>query len=147
MEFSNIECWHTFNPWIGRQRVSPGCDHCDAGTQNKSRKCDGGAWGANAPRKRTSERYWRKPLRWDREAKAGRKQARVFCASLADWLDNKAPEGAREELAEVIFQTPSLDWLLLTKRIENFRTLSPWGTARLPANVWISVASVSSVTC
>src|SRR3984885_13381783 len=31
MEYSNIE-WttHTFNPWIGCQHVSPGCDHCYA---------------------------------------------------------------------------------------------------------------------
>jgi protein gp37 len=31
MEYSKIE-WtdHTFNPWIGCQHVSPGCDHCYA---------------------------------------------------------------------------------------------------------------------
>ena len=33
MEYRNIE-WttHTFNPWIGCQHVSPGCDHCYAET-------------------------------------------------------------------------------------------------------------------
>ena len=31
MENSKIEwCDHTFNPWIGCQKVSPGCDHCYA---------------------------------------------------------------------------------------------------------------------
>ena len=30
-ENSKIEwCDHTFNPWIGCQKVSPGCDHCYA---------------------------------------------------------------------------------------------------------------------
>ena len=32
-ENSKIEwCDHTFNPWIGCQKVSPGCDHCYAMT-------------------------------------------------------------------------------------------------------------------
>ena len=37
MENSKIE-WtdHTFNPWIGCQHVSPGCDHCYAETQMPS---------------------------------------------------------------------------------------------------------------
>ncbi|WP_414645904.1 MULTISPECIES: DUF5131 family protein [unclassified Bradyrhizobium] len=30
-ENSKIEwCDHTFNPWIGCQKVSPGCDNCYA---------------------------------------------------------------------------------------------------------------------
>jgi hypothetical protein len=42
MENSKIE-WtdHTFNPWIGCQHVSPGCDHCYAETQNAFRKWNG----------------------------------------------------------------------------------------------------------
>ena len=37
MENSKIE-WtdHTFNPWIGCQHVSPGCDHCYAETKMPS---------------------------------------------------------------------------------------------------------------
>jgi Protein of unknown function (DUF5131) len=50
----------------------------------------------------------------------------VFCASLADWLDNKAPQEWRVDLAALIAATPELDWLLLTKRIENYRRLAPW---------------------
>lgn len=39
MENSKIEwCDHTFNPWIGCQHVSPGCDHCYAETQNAHRE-------------------------------------------------------------------------------------------------------------
>ena len=64
MENSKIE-WtdHTFNPWIGCQHVSPGCDHCYAETQNAFRKWNGGTWGPHAPRKRTSEENWKNPIK------------------------------------------------------------------------------------
>src|SRR5476651_1545431 len=102
---------HTFNPWIGCQKVSPGCDHCYAEAQNKFRKWNGGTWGPHAPRKRTSEANWRKPLQWNAAAKAAGVRAKVFCASLADWLDNKAPREGRADLANLICATPNLDWL------------------------------------
>ena len=38
-ENSKIEwCDHTFNPWIGCQHVSPGCDHCYAEAMMESLK-------------------------------------------------------------------------------------------------------------
>jgi len=44
-ENSKIEwCDHTFNPWIGCQKVSPGCDHCYAEAMMDHRykkKCNG----------------------------------------------------------------------------------------------------------
>lgn len=142
MEFSKIE-WtdHTFNPWIGCQKVSAGCDHCYAEMQNKFYKWNGGGWGPHAPRKRTSEANWRKPLQWDRAAKADGVRHKVFCASLADWLDNKVPKEWRQDLAELIAQTPRLDWLLLTKRIENYKKLAPWNRATIPQNVWLGVTA------
>lgn len=89
-ENSNIE-WtdHTFNPWIGCQKVSPGCDHCYAETWD-ARGLQGQAtrWGPHAERTRTSAANWRKPLAWNRAAEAAGKRARVFCASLADVFDN-----------------------------------------------------------
>jgi protein gp37 len=95
-EFSNIE-WTdaTFNPWVGCQKVSPGCDHCYAETLNKFRKWNGGTWGPHAPRERTSDANWRKLLRLGRQAAKSGKSRRVFCASLADVFDNKAPDGVR----------------------------------------------------
>lgn len=44
---------------------------------------------------------------------------RVFCASLADVFDNEVPAAWRADLLHLIFKTPNLDWLLLTKRIGN----------------------------
>src|SRR5262252_8256389 len=117
-ENTKIEwCSHTFNPWIGCQKVSPGCDHCYAEKQNAFRKWNGGTWGPHAPRKRTSDATWLGPRKWARRA-SGRRP-RVFCASLADVFDNKAPDDARGDLFNLIRDTHELDWLLLTKRPEN----------------------------
>jgi protein gp37 len=133
---STIEwCDHTFNPWIGCQKVSEGCDLCYAERMNKLYKWNGGEWGPHAPRKRTSHGYWLQPLRWAKQA--GDRRPRVFCSSLADWLDNQVPQEWRGDLAATIAATPELDWLLLTKRIENFNRLAPWPRHQVPENVWI----------
>lgn len=66
---------HTFNPWIGCQRVSPGCEHCYAEAQDKrwgGAKVDGVKtlrWGPTSPRVRTSETYWKQPIKWNQDAK------------------------------------------------------------------------------
>jgi len=126
---------HTFNPWIGCQKVSPGCDHCYAETQNNHWKWNGGGWGPHAPRKRTSPAYWKQPLKWAREARETGIRPRVFCASLADVFDNQAPDGARADLFALIDATPELDWLLLTKRPENIiKMIAGW---KLPGHVWL----------
>ncbi len=130
---------HTFNPWIGCQKVSPGCDNCYA---EKLTLWHGWTqWGPEGERKRTSENYWRQPIRWDRRAEAGGTQERVFCASLADVLDNQAPPGAREDLWQLIRSTPNLDWQLLTKRPQNLEEMMPpdWGEGY--PNVWLGVSA------
>jgi protein gp37 len=105
--------------------------------QNRFRKWNGGEWGPHAPRKRTSEANWRKPLQWNKRAQADGIRLKVFCASLADWLDNKAPQSWRVDLAALIQATPNLDWLLLTKRIENYERFASW--SKIPPNVWLGV--------
>lgn len=152
MENSSIE-WtdHTFNPWIGCQHVSPGCDHCYAEVYNTRYKWNGGEWGPKAPRKRTSDVNWCKPLSWNSKAEIANRAAKrkgraivrpkVFCASMADWLDNKAPNEWRSDLADLIVRTPNLDWLLLTKRIENYEKRAPWKATEIPSNVWLGVTA------
>lgn len=124
-ENSKIEwCDHTFNPWEGCQKVSPGCDHCYAESRNA--RFGGGVainWGPGASRRRTSVANWRKPSQWNAAheefyAAHGRRQ-RVFCASLADVFDNAVDPQWRGDLFELIRTTPNLDWLLLTKRPQN----------------------------
>ena len=120
----------TFNPWEGCAKVSPGCTNCYAETRNK--RFGGDNWGVGKPRRRTSEANWRQPLKWNREA--GRllsgeltadpdkvRRPRVFCASLADWLDPEVPVQWLADLLALIGATPNLDWQLLTKRPELWR--------------------------
>ena len=85
-----------------------------------------------------------------------RARRRVFCASLADWLDNEVPIEWLVDLLDLIRLTPNLDWLLLTKRIGNWRSrilaaisakggisqelatwLGDWIDGNPPANVWL----------
>jgi protein gp37 len=146
---SKIEwCDATFNGWIGCQHVSPGCDHCYAETQNSYRRWSAdGAWGPHAERRRTSPANWKNPPTWNADAprferEHGRRR-RVFSASLSDWLDNRVPREWRADLCRLIEETPNLDWLMLTKRIENYRKLAPqsWQDNGPPPNVWLGATT------
>lgn len=147
VENSKIE-WthHTFNPWIGCQKVGPGCDHCYAeawdarGLQRQETR-----WGAHAGRTRTSPANWRKPLAWDKAAKSAGERHRVFCASLADVFDKHAsilPEW-RADLWALIKSTPNLDWMLLTKRPGNIAKMLPEDWGRGYRNVWLGCTVVN----
>ncbi len=131
MKNSNIE-WthHTFNPWRGCTKVSPGCQNCYAEALSKRNPATLGVWGDSGTRVLASEAYWKEPLKWDREAKAAGERRRVFCASLADVFEDR-PEMRlwRERLWALIRRCPDLDWLLLTKRPEGFKTMLPWSKA------------------
>lgn len=109
---------HTFNPWIGCTKVSPGCDHCYAEADFDKRRHIV-QWGAGQTRKRTAPSTWSMPIKWNTEAERLGIRYRVFCASLADVFDNEVPREWRDDLATLILATPHLDWLLLTKRIGN----------------------------
>ncbi|HEY1981932.1 MAG TPA: DUF5131 family protein [Xanthobacteraceae bacterium] len=141
MENSKIE-WttHTFNPWMGCQHVSPGCDHCYAETMMDHRY-GRVEWGPHGERTRTSIANWKRPLSWAKQARQNTDRPRVFCASLADVWDNKVPAHWRSDLFKLINMTPELDWLLLTKRPENIRKLMPPAIDGLPhwpwPNVWL----------
>jgi protein gp37 len=56
------------------------------------------------------------------ECDNNRARPRVFCSSLADWLDNEIDIEWFVDLMDLIRQTPNIDWLLLTKRIGNFHS-------------------------
>lgn len=143
-ENSKIE-WtdHTFNPWWGCAKVSPGCDHCyaerDAGRYSPDRVL----WGVHAERRTFGDNHWNNPRKWDRAAAKAGTRARVFCASMADVFDKNAPEGARDRLWALIRETSNLDWLLLTKRIGNVPKMLPadWGDGY--SNVWLGISVVN----
>lgn len=141
-ENSKIEwCDHTFNPWSGCQRVSPGCQHCYAETMAKRNPKTLGIWGPTGTRVRTRAANWRKPLQWDKQAKAEGRRYRVFCASMADVFEDR-PELVewRRDLFNLIAETVNLDWLLLTKRPENIMPMlirAERGFQDLPSHIWI----------
>ena len=149
-ENSKIE-WtdHTFNAWIGCTKVSPACKNCYA-ERDFDHRYGKAKWGAHGTRVITSDANWKKPLAWDRAARAEGIRLKVFCASLADvfedWQgpilssdgtimgkDYRASAGknrltmqdVRQRLFAIIDATPNLDWLLLTKRPENIAKMWP----------------------
>lgn len=133
-EITAIEwCDHTFNPWIGCTKISPGCDNCYAEALMDTRygKVQ---WGPHGQRVRTAPGNWAKPKAWNRAAIAAGTRPFVFCASLADVFDNQADPEWRAELFALIRATPALTWLLLTKRIGNAIGMSE-AAGGLPWNV------------
>jgi protein gp37 len=145
MENSKVE-WtdHTFNPWIGCQHVSPGCDHCyaEAMMDHQYGKVE---WGPHGERKRTTEANWKKLVKWNATARAFKREQghrpRVFCASLADVFDNRVPPEWRRDLFALIRECKRLDWLMLTKRPQNITKMLPpdWGDGY--RNVWLGVTT------
>ena len=136
---------HTFNPWIGCQKVGPGCDHCYAEDMMDKRygRVD---WGPHGVRVRTSDANWRKPVAWNKAAAGVSERPRVFCASLADWADthDSISHFWREDLGDLIEATPAVDWLLLTKRIGNAdEVLGEMFARQVPPNVWIGITVVN----
>ncbi len=112
---------HTFSPWTGCTKVSPACDHCYA--EGWAKRSGHVKWGSGQPRRRTSDANWRMPLKWNREAERTGVRPRVFCASLADVFDNEVPVPWRQDLFDLIRRCENLDFLLLTKRIGNAKTM------------------------
>lgn len=138
-EQTTIEwCDSTFNPWIGCTRVSPACDDCYAARSTPARTL-GVVWGAGQERHRTSAANWKQVETWQRQAgefqaQHGRRR-RVFCASLADWLDNEVLDTQLADLLDLIRRTPDLQWLLLSKRIGN------WQQRLTGALAWAAIES------
>lgn len=127
---------HTFNPWWGCKRISPGCDHCYAATFAKRTGHDG-LWSGT--HRFFGSSHWAEPLKWNAQAERAGRAALVFCASMADVFEDH-PELVveRAHLFELIERSPHLTWQLLTKRPENVLSLTPadwrWNW---PSNAWI----------
>jgi protein gp37 len=86
-----------------------------------------------------SDAYWKEPLKWDRLAEKSEKPWRVFCASMADVMDDEAPTDQRERLWELIDATPNLTWQLLTKRPQRYKKYLPANFKH--GNVWLGTSA------
>lgn len=138
---TNIEwCDFTWSPWEGCTKVSPGCINCYAEANDQRHLFEPvDHWGPGAPRRLTKD--WGKPAKLARNAICRRcgkawpargmhpdcegesgdfRRARIF-PSICDWLDAEVPSAWLARFLQTIHNTPNLDWMLLTKRPENFR--------------------------
>ena len=140
---------HTFNPWWGCERVSPGCQHCYA--EAFAKRTGNAVWGKNVDRRFFGDKHWNEPRKWDRAAAEAGRPALVFCASMADVFEDRDDlDEHRERLFDLVQETDHLIWLLLTKRPQNVLGMVPYHwhddaeahlldgyPARWPDNVWI----------
>ena len=152
-------CDSTVNFWQGCTKVSPACDNCYAERRNRWLH-KGENWGPGAPRllHQTAPATVRS---WQRNAEKFRKahgrDRRVFVNSTSDWLDNEVPIDWLVTLLDTVRQSPDVTFLLLTKRIGNWRKrldearnaayvgaqydlagwIGEWQQGRAPANVWL----------
>lgn len=141
---------HSWSPWRGCHKVSPGCDNCYAEAMSVRNPSVLGTWGEHGLRPAAAEAYWRAPLAWDRKADLlpmGSQTPRVFLGSLMDFCELR-PDlvNLRRRVWYTISQCPNLDWLILTKRPQNFtacldydRGLLPWGDGW--PNVWLGTTT------
>lgn len=134
-------CDATFNPWWGCAHVSPGCVNCYAETLAKRYGKD--VWGKATDRRFFGDKHWNDPAIWNRKAEAAGVRRRVFCGSMMDVFEDRDDLFEdRLRLFDLIERTPSLDWLLLTKRPESVLIAIPsnWETKGWPLNVWLGVS-------
>jgi protein gp37 len=138
-ELTSIEwCHHTFNIAWGCIKASAGCDNCYA--EVLARRY-GYPWGPGAPRRLMSDAYWNQPLSWNHKATLAGERRRVFCSSMTDiFLNDVTIEAQRSRLWDLIEKTPQLDWLLLTKHPERFRSVLPGNLSSRYPNVWLMVS-------
>lgn len=140
----------TVNPWWGCTKVSPACASCYADTF--ARRWGKRLWGPGAPREDHRAGARKLAMRLQRQAVAEGRRLRVFCASMADWLDPEVPAEWLADLLALVDATPALDWLLLTKRPHLWRErlqavtaghaagnafAALWLAGAAPPNVWV----------
>lgn len=133
----------TFNLWWGCVEVSPACDNCYARTF-AARTGFKDIWGVDGPRRFFGEKHWHEPLKWNRKAEAAGKRKRVFVQSMADIgevrhdaVGQQMDEARERFFGDIVPATPWIDWLLLTKRGQFYRSV-PRAILDRP-NVWPGV--------
>jgi protein gp37 len=119
----------TWNPWMGCEKVSPGCAHCYMYREQRQ-------YGHDPEALRRSKTKFDEPLRWSDERM-------VFTCSWSDWFHPGADEW-RHEAWEIVRATPNLTYQILTKRPELIRDRLPvdWGHGY--ENVWLGVSVENS---
>jgi protein gp37 len=146
---------HTFNIAWGCTKIDPGCANCYAeafavGRQGRD------IWGKNKPRRVFGDKHWAEPLKWDRDAAAGKTVSvmgaghphLVFTSSMCDvFEDHPTITEERAKLWPLIRATPNLHWQILTKRADRIERCLPkdWGEGY--HNVWLGVSIAEAKGC
>ena len=117
---------HTWNPWQGCIKVSPGCKNCYMYRDQERYGRD--------PRDihRSAPATFNAPLKWT-------EPARVFTCSWSDFFLPEANEW-RAEAWDIIRHTPHLTYQVLTKRPENIAAALPVGWGNGWDNVQLGVS-------
>ncbi len=121
---------HTWNPWRGCHKVSAGCKNCYMFRDQKRYGKDPNMVV------RASDSTFYAPMKWG-------ESAFVFTCSWSDWFIEEADEW-RGPAWSVIYETPHLTYLILTKRPERIAQSLPrdWGSGW--PNVWLGVSIESA---
>lgn len=128
---------HTWNPWIGCTKVSPGCTNCYA---EEIVEVFPMAKGKGAFKTLVRSKTWGDPLKWNRAAAAAGRRELVFTCSMSDFFHPDA-DAWRAEAWATIKGTPNLEYQILTKRPERIGVCLPsdWGPDGYP-NVWLGTS-------
>ena len=127
-------CDHTYNPWVGCPRVSPGCDHCYMHTIRRR-------WGHDPDLVTlSSNATFDAPRRWNRKAKKDGVRRRVFANSFSDFFGRES-DAWRGRAWAMLKECDGLDFLILTKRHGRIAKHLPkdWGNGY--PNVWLGVSA------
>lgn len=119
---------HSANPWIGCQKVSPGCKFCYMFR-------DQARWGKDGSVVRKAGTSG-----WKAVFKKALPGERIFMCSMSDfWHEDGDPW--REEVYEAMRNRPDLIYLIPTKRPENIESRLPkdWGIGW--PNVWLGFSA------
>lgn len=124
---------HTWNPWQGCQKVSPGCKYCYM-YRHFARWADEDtdAFDKASHPFRSSKATFNKPLSYT-------EPAMVFTCSLSDFFIEEA-DAWRPDAWDIIKRTPHLTYQVLTKRPERIAQCLPpdWGEGY--DNLWLGVS-------
>lgn len=120
---------HTWNPWVGCFKVSPGCKNCYMyREQNRY---------GNDPKeiRRTKPATFNKPLKW-----ANKDPGLIFTSSWTDFFLPEADPQWRADAWDLIRNTPQNTYQILTKRIENVPDMLPGDWGKGWPHVWLGVS-------
>lgn len=136
----------TWNPAVGCEACSPGCDNCYAATV-ASRQMQPAHQGLTIGRKWTGEvrllpERLTEPLRW-------RKPRRVFVGSMTDLFHPDVPYRFVREVFNVMRSCPQHTFQVLTKRPQRMREFAlerklGFDPEHPPANVWLGTSIESN---